>query len=615
MSMPDPTRRQTRAKNKDTHPMKDLGALPAPRRTSEQVQADKAAKEAQERVRAKNQQEKIAALARLEDEDAEDSLHMEEIVETPTAGRRPAKKMVARDTAPAGRAITTAENGGNSDDESGDGDGDSDTFRPDKAEEEEMEDDDESDDADARGKPKKAKRIANREDVAGLRRTADIPGDRAHKRKASQEKTKSGSKKKAKAGKKAGLDKKVLDAGKGSGVIGAEDEEMLSKPGGYALEDDADEVVEKPSTQKRGLPKSNQLSITSSTRLTATAIRGGDKKWTYNHLPPGTADRFKNEVIPLARERVACKPPWTMPTVQEVQDLVDTVYGKGAWAVAEKSAWYGLTCYRISDWRTGFPTLAKAAVNMLMTQEDNDEEQEMGGVDADDGDKVPAASGGGAAGAIDEGDADADLPAAEPAFTFRTKEGRAEFVEWALQVHKDEHGKETGTHAFQWRVWNGGRRKSGFMMSFPIVYTFSHHVTTLRDVPEKYPTRDVDKSPSGALIYASQAVQRELEFWKSGDYAPPEDKKLVPFSSENWGDYSEMSKGGRGKDIRRATKYLEPLKRWSESKWQDLYMAAEVHANDRARHGKRKASRSAASSDVESRGDVDVEQDAIILSD
>ena len=78
------------------------------------------------------------------------------------------------------------------------------------------------------------------------------------------------------------------------------------------------------------------------THQTGRELRDGADKWTLKHLPPGTAARYTNEVVPLLKEIMGTKEPWKVVTVSEVQEAVDRVFGKGQYPVAYKSAWYGL---------------------------------------------------------------------------------------------------------------------------------------------------------------------------------------------------------------------------------------------------------------------------------
>ena len=127
----------------------------------------------------------------------------------------------------------------------------------------------------------------------------------------------------------------------------------------------------------------------------------------------------------------------------------------------------------------------------------------------------------------------------------------------------------------------------GFMMSYPILRTFTHHLAVMRDIPDKYKT-PANLRPYGALIMAAQAVStlpkwpllaahshqvhRELTFWTTGERILPDDKKKCRFSNENWGD-KQVYEGDVVKDLRSAGRFLKPLQKWGEERWEELYVA------------------------------------------
>ncbi|KAJ7215499.1 hypothetical protein GGX14DRAFT_608455 [Mycena pura] len=593
MSMPDPSRPgpghqtrdpdrpglQTRGKN-NRKVLEKAGLIPTQRRTHAEVEASKADAQAKDAAAAQEQQDKLLRLAQIEDD-----LAMQDQVSSPAGGRKAVQRR---------KQATASSREFHPEEDNDDDSVVSQEYQPD-SDNSNNESGNEGDENDAR--PKK---IVRRDDVEGFRKTKDKAGDRAKsaptntadkKRKGAQERDIPA--KKAKSSKKGGLvpsavrSRATSSASSNFAMGEVDDEDSLVKYGGPAMDDDKNEEVEAPRQQKKGLPKSEYLAIAPAKPLTATAIRGGSRKWTLNHLAPGTADLFSRHLVPLAREEVATKPAWKRLSVLDVQNLVDIVYGEGQHAVTEKSAWYGLIGYRISDWQGGFASLAKIAVHTMMTPPLSKDEQDVRNASLVDDSALDKD----ATGTAGEEAADGDVDETPP-FDFTTKAGRAEFVAWALQKHM-KHGKETGTQAFQWRMWNDGLKRSGFMMSYPIVYTFSHHLQTLREVPDQYPSSGFNRPPYGALIYSSQAVQRELEFWASGDYVAPDPKdKDKQFSSDNWGDY-RTKVNGIVTEHRRASKYLGPLEKWGEDKWNELYVEAEKHldARQKGRKGRRGHSR------------------------
>ena len=79
--------------------------------------------------------------------------------------------------------------------------------------------------------------------------------------------------------------------------------------------------------------------------MTQKQAQGGDKKWKLSHLPVRTADLFRNQLVPLAREKAGTVGPWEAPSVSDLQIIVDHVYGPGVHTVVEDNVWLGLVCF------------------------------------------------------------------------------------------------------------------------------------------------------------------------------------------------------------------------------------------------------------------------------
>lgn len=76
---------------------------------------------------------------------------------------------------------------------------------------------------------------------------------------------------------------------------------------------------------------------------TLKQARGGGNKWTLAHLPDQKGSDFTDLVAPLIRKQAGTSlNPWLNPTVEQVQDIVDNVFGKGKYTVTENGPWYGL---------------------------------------------------------------------------------------------------------------------------------------------------------------------------------------------------------------------------------------------------------------------------------
>ncbi|KAJ6611681.1 hypothetical protein B0H10DRAFT_2223864 [Mycena sp. CBHHK59/15] len=290
-------------------------------------------------------------------------------------------------------------------------------------------------------------------DASGTPATSASSG---HKRKASVENSKD--KKKKKAGKKAGLvrskaadPKQAASSGRSSvGGVTEEDESMV-KFGGLAIDDDVDEQIERRNLPrgKRGLPQNaspshHQIAPAAPRPLTKKEQRNNAKKWSLPHLL----------VIPLPNSRGSDSPgariTWYSPALGSVdreasQEIVDKVYGAGKHIVLFDGPWFGLVAYRASDWRSGFGIQALKGIQALIN-------------------------------------------CIRPAkFTFDTPEGIAAFVAWALQ--------NTRRRA----LWPfiGRRGVMGLLQSHLIMYTFAHHLSALKTIPDLH--KHLEAEPSGAF--------------------------------------------------------------------------------------------------------------------
>ncbi|KAJ7764025.1 hypothetical protein DFH07DRAFT_956294 [Mycena maculata] len=623
MEMP---RLKTRTKNKDTRPGVKAGVDKKKRPSPEEKQQ---ALEAQKSADSKDKAARRDALQRLAV--VEDEQHKEDLAYTETANHppdRPSKsstpKPLATDSAP------TAAARGAGGDNPGSGDDDSQAYDPEDSSDSESEADDSEEDA-----PKSKKKKANRDDVLSKRSTRDSTGtpavqgaeDNGKKRKSTAKAEKS--KKKAKTSKKkSGLNKESKSVGKDREAATRDDDDSMVAPGGPAIDDDSAEVVERPKKggkKVKGIPSQTSIAIqpVQTKQLTRKELRGGAAKWTLKHLPPGTADEFTNEVVPLCRQLAGTLTPWSGLTVKQIQDIVNQVYGENVHEVTKESAWVGLVGYRLSDWRAAIAAQAIKAIEALIedsrpaitvTVSDGEEDVELVLVDAfpddsaeaaeaaapnADGDSAGAAApnaDGDAAGAVvldTNGDAavlDANDDTADtaPRWKLYTAKGMAAFVEWALETRPD-----IPTSPFHWRTWGDGVDKKGFLQSHLIVYTFAYHLSCLAAIPGGY--KRLDAQPVGALLLSVQAVQRALEFWRTGTYVNPL-KASSHFSVDNWGDIQAAGNVDKKKNrlVRRATKFLASVQKWDDKRWKEVKEAAdewvELPGRKRGATGSRSAS-------------------------
>jgi hypothetical protein len=72
---------------------------------------------------------------------------------------------------------------------------------------------------------------------------------------------------------------------------------------------------------------------------------GGCNKWTLAHLPDKRGSEFTDVIAPLIRKKAGnSSNPWENPKVEDIQEIVDNVFGVGKYEVTEDGPWYGLVC-------------------------------------------------------------------------------------------------------------------------------------------------------------------------------------------------------------------------------------------------------------------------------
>ncbi|KAJ7137437.1 hypothetical protein C8R43DRAFT_893712, partial [Mycena crocata] len=115
---------------------------------------------------------------------------------------------------------------------------------------------------------------------------------------------------------------------------------------------------------------------------------------------------------------------------------------------------------------------------------------------------------------------------------------------------------------------------SGADAEFPddlILYTFAYHLTKVATIPAEY--KHLDDFPIGALLLSSQAVQRALQFWQTGELIVPP-RAPGYFSVENWGDtrapLEKEDPQFTGLLVRRATKHLASVQKWDKERWDQV---------------------------------------------
>ncbi|KAF8164109.1 hypothetical protein K438DRAFT_1858133 [Mycena galopus ATCC 62051] len=230
---------------------------------------------------------------------------------------------------------------------------------------------------------------------------------------------------------------------------------------------------------------------------------------------------------------------------------------------AEANVFHGLISYRTHSWRAGFPTQAHKCILGMV---ENSKKRE------------------------------ADGTAGKDDFKLHTSEGMQAYIESMLEVDN-----KTRTKGFHWREWDDDEGKhSGFFQSSLILFTYAYHLALLEGRHEP------EEPALGALILASQAMERELGHWKTGVYVAPGKKQKDQFSFDQWGDCVETATATTPKRCNpRATRFVPSLKKWTEEQWEQVNTAAAKYMERK----RKSRSVSVASSDVESV----VEQEAEVI--
>ena len=79
--------------------------------------------------------------------------------------------------------------------------------------------------------------------------------------------------------------------------------------------------------------------------MTKKEARGGDARWKLGHLPAGTDKKFTELVVPAAKIMAGTLPPWVGLDYNQVQTVVDSVFGKGEIVVSDGDVWCGLVSF------------------------------------------------------------------------------------------------------------------------------------------------------------------------------------------------------------------------------------------------------------------------------
>jgi hypothetical protein len=74
---------------------------------------------------------------------------------------------------------------------------------------------------------------------------------------------------------------------------------------------------------------------TSIPRTQREARGGSGKKWKLEHLPKDTSDVFTSQLVPLAKSLAGSLSPWEGLSKDQIQELVDKIYGPAQYTVQD----------------------------------------------------------------------------------------------------------------------------------------------------------------------------------------------------------------------------------------------------------------------------------------
>ncbi|KAF8156506.1 hypothetical protein K438DRAFT_2026277 [Mycena galopus ATCC 62051] len=326
--------------------------------------------------------------------------------------------------------------------------------------------DDDGSDEEEQPRSRKREPKPSRKDVATERKTKaqsgtpKVDSGEPAKRKASSSVTQKRPKK-TKPSKKGGFAKpRAASSASGKSslmAVESDSDDNVVRYGGPAIDEDARECIEQQRKKKRGKPNaSDHIKVTIPPKpLTLKELRGGRNKWAMTDLPHGTAQRFNEELVPLARELMGeHHDPWAQLSDEQLQSLIDLVFLEKDHDIKKHGAVPNAKeplAYRLNDWRSSIGQQAVKAIQGMIDSArapppDSDDEAYNDGVQLDVQENQDELG--------DEDEAEDEDE--DEAFDLTTPEGLAAFITWSL--HVEDH-----TAPFHWRCWGNGKRE--FLLS------------------------------------------------------------------------------------------------------------------------------------------------------
>ncbi|KAF8808307.1 hypothetical protein BYT27DRAFT_7222942 [Phlegmacium glaucopus] len=394
-----PTRPSTRTKNKDARP----GAvdMPKPRRTAAEMQAIRDQQASDKQEKRQQQEQALKKAADIEDEQRQEDLQraaQSNVRKPPVAKFRPPvpegfnmedelepvhTDNPSQSPIRATRKKEIVSDGIESDDS------DKDRYRPedtDNMQETSSEDGFESEEEEVVSKKGKKFKPGRRE-IAAVRVTVPTTGSKSASATEQSKRERSPSTSlsqavPAKKPKKSNQPPSGLRSGWDSAIktklmapaekTHQEHNDSPARYGGMVSDNEDDEMersaVVNDKDSKWGhnsYSSSLKIEAVSSAPRTQREARGGSgKKWRLEHLPKDTSEAFTNQLVPLAKSLAGSLSPWEGFSREQVQELVDKIYGPAQFTVqnAPIDPWAPLISYRLNNWRNGFGTKAAEAL-------------------------------------------------------------------------------------------------------------------------------------------------------------------------------------------------------------------------------------------------------------
>ncbi|KAI0080516.1 hypothetical protein K474DRAFT_1657648 [Panus rudis PR-1116 ss-1] len=229
--------------------------------------------------------------------------------------------------------------------------------------------------------------------------------------------------------------------------------------------------------------------------------------------------------------------PWAVWTTDHTQFVYDLAYPNIPYTVTLHDVYHSLVCYRLSDARNKFASVALNVVERVLTQPEDSEH------------------------ACEEESKDEKLQRIRECVAFLLGDGKK-----AVPFH--------------WGNWGDGVKKTGTFQGSLILHTFANaHLCYSKALGPQDPfLKNHEDPPIGALILSIQAVERALSFFKTGEKKIP-NASAGHFSVDNWGDHTVIV-DGKPKKVKRATQYVKTLQGWKKEKWEEYKKAAGEHCEE-----------------------------------